>query len=65
MNCFPCCAPKKSLSKREHEPPPPEPVPVKAPGNLWMHVVDVFCFNYNLLVLGICLIKVKMDRFDN
>ncbi|KAK6645945.1 hypothetical protein PHAVU_L001750 [Phaseolus vulgaris] len=31
MNCFPCCAPKKSLSKREHEPPPPEPVPVKAP----------------------------------
>ncbi|TKY52056.1 Serine/threonine-protein kinase [Spatholobus suberectus] len=30
MNCFPCCAPKKSHSKREHgSPPPPEPVTTK------------------------------------
>ncbi|KAK7376336.1 hypothetical protein VNO78_34802 [Psophocarpus tetragonolobus] len=31
MNCFPCCAPKKSNSKKEHGSPPPEPVTVAKP----------------------------------
>ncbi|KAG5075790.1 hypothetical protein AAZX31_20G206600 [Glycine max] len=30
MNCFPCCGPKKSNSKREHGSPPPELVTAKA-----------------------------------
>ncbi|KAG4983574.1 hypothetical protein JHK87_028323 [Glycine soja] len=31
MNCFPCCGPKKSNSKREHGSPPPELVTGKNP----------------------------------